>query len=140
MNSQSLTLVCRGHNRASFGSVTEHVQLSTKKLKKIEEKEVDMDTIIPIFLLPYFDIGSHWLMEIIQLLYNGGDRSKVDQSNLNTALEMCNEQVDVENNASVPGYKKMADWDSPRIIQTHCFKDLLPPQVWQKKTKVYTQA
>lgn len=101
-----------------------------KDLKQFQVRHDD------VFVISYPKSGSHWLMEIIQLLYNGGDRSKVDQSNLNTALEMCNEQVDVENNASVPGYKKMADWDSPRIIQTHCFKDLLPPQVWQKKTKV----
>ena len=74
-------------------------------------------------------------MEILELLHHDAQADKIDRSNLDTALEIGLCRVDQPETA-IPGYKKMETWSSPRIILTHCFEHLLPPQVWQKKVKV----
>lgn len=82
--------------------------------------------------------GSHWVMEIIQLLLNDAQPDKVDRSNIDTALEitLCNPGAQESNPQAIPGYKQAEGWKSPRVILTHCFEHLLPLQVWTKKPKV----
>ncbi|XP_072024271.1 sulfotransferase 2A1-like [Amphiura filiformis] len=94
---------------------------------ELQEFEVRDDD---VFIISVPKSGSHWMIEIVQLLHNDAQADKVDRSNLDTALETRLGE------GTLPGYKKAVSWNSPRVILSHCHAHLLPRQVWQKKPKV----
>ncbi|XP_072036597.1 sulfotransferase 1C2-like isoform X2 [Amphiura filiformis] len=89
-----------------------------------------------IFVIAYPKSGSHWLMDIINLLQNNAENDHINPSYLDTTLELRKDNLQTTQGTSLPGYQTIPTWKSPRIILTHCFAEFLPPQVWEKHPKV----
>ncbi|XP_072019020.1 sulfotransferase 1 family member D1-like [Amphiura filiformis] len=98
-----------------------------------------------IFFVAYPKSGTHWISEIIKLIVNSGDPTKIDRSGsyMTTSLAITLANIDLATMrgnsqkiaASPAGYEIIDGWDSPRIIGTHMHERHMPPDVWKKKAK-----
>ena len=89
--------------------------------------------------LKFSPLGTHWLVEIINLIVNGGDPSKMERSHMVTGLELSIADMvnpDAITRETPPGYKLIDSWESPRVIPTHLDQRIFPPDAWKKKAKV----
>ena len=88
---------------------------------------------------PKFQIGTHWIFEIVSLIVHGGDPSKIERSHMVVGLEMSIMNMtnpDAITQETPPGYKVVDTWESPRVVATHLDQRLFPPDAWKKKAKV----
>ncbi|XP_072051234.1 sulfotransferase 1C2-like [Amphiura filiformis] len=99
-------------------------------LKTFQVREDD------VFIVTFPKSGTHWLMEIVYLVMTNGDMDKINRYMMEQGLEftMCAGPSEVPK--TKPGYKHMEEWESPRVMMSHLMHRFLPPQIWEKKTKV----
>lgn len=110
-------------------------QLKTiEQLKTFDVRDDD------VFVITYPKSGTHWIMEIVHLIYNNGDKSKIDRSKMSNTIDLtfCAHPSQLESTPS--GLDLMVNWSSPRIILCHAHECFLPPQVFEKKVKVIYMA
>ncbi len=87
--------------------------------------------------------GTHWIFEIVSLIINEGDPSKIERSHMVTGLEMSAGSLDLKTVLDPEaiakekvGYDVVEGWTSPRVIPSHLNARHLPPDVWKRKAKV----
>ena len=87
--------------------------------------------------------GTHWIFEIVSLIVNGGDPSKIDRSRMVTALEVTMANLNMKNVSdseaisAVPAAYEIVDgWTSPRVIMSHIHERHVPSDIWKRKRKV----
>ncbi|XP_072021875.1 sulfotransferase 1B1-like [Amphiura filiformis] len=122
----------------SFPPIVKASTLDALKTWKVREDD--------IFFVAYPKSGTHWISEIIKLIVNSGDPTKIDRSGsyMTTSLAITLANIDLATMrgnsekiaASPAGYEIIDSWDSPRIIGTHMHERHMPPDVWKKKAKV----
>ena len=103
-----------------------------------------INTVTESFCCESFFSGTHWIYEIVNLIMNGGDASKIDRSKMvklfELSLDINADIKDVHDVDAIPnwpvGYKEMENWESPRIISSHLHERFFPPDAWKKKVKV----
>lgn len=108
----------------------------TQQPKTIEELKTFEVRDDDVFLITYPKSGTHWIGEIVNLIYNNGDKSKMDRSRMKDTIDLtiCAHPSQLATTPS--GLDLMVKWSSPRIIFCHAHKCFLPPQVFEKKVKV----
>ena len=87
--------------------------------------------------------GTHWIFEIVSLIVNEGDPSKIERSHMVTGLEVSLGSLDLKTAFDLEaiakekvGYEAVDGWTSPRVIPTHLNERHFPPDVWKRKAKV----
>ncbi|XP_038047818.1 sulfotransferase family cytosolic 1B member 1-like [Patiria miniata] len=89
-----------------------------------------------IYMVTFPKSGTHWLGEIIDYVMSEG-RDDFDRTNMSAVLEITMEADPSKFASATPGYKILETMASPRIMGTHCLPNLLPPQVMDKKPKMF---
>ncbi|KAJ8032512.1 Sulfotransferase family cytosolic 1B member 1 [Holothuria leucospilota] len=94
-----------------------------------------------IFICTYPKSGTHWMQELVHLILNDGDPTKLTHSHRRIVMEAI-ERTDVELGClatGTPNFELMSEDPSPRVFTTHLRKDLLPEQIWKRRSKVTFQ-
>ncbi|KAJ8024255.1 Sulfotransferase family cytosolic 1B member 1 [Holothuria leucospilota] len=89
-----------------------------------------------VFIVTYPKSGTHWMQEIVHLIFADGHSDRVTANERRIVVEM----VDVKSPdlvpQGVPGFRLMKDSPSPRVFSTHVQCPLLPEQIWKKRCRV----
>ncbi|KAJ8031411.1 Sulfotransferase 1C2A [Holothuria leucospilota] len=89
-----------------------------------------------VYLVTYPKSGTHWILEIVQLIMAGGDAQKTNRDLMATILEITFAPSPEKLKQSIPGYKIYEKLSSPRIMVSHIPEPLCPPQWFTKNAKI----
>lgn len=91
-----------------------------------------------IFICTYPKSGTHWMQELVHLILNDGDPTKLTHNHRRVVMEAI-DRTDVELGClatGTPNFELMSEDPSPRVFTTHLRKELLPQQIWKKRCPV----
>ncbi|XP_038058380.1 sulfotransferase 1A1-like [Patiria miniata] len=94
-----------------------------------------------VWVTTYPKSGSHWVMEIVNLILADGNEQTIDRSQQSVPAEFDFTEANLGSGPGprpkpVPQYKEMLTWKAPRVIMTHVTEELMPAQIYQGKGKV----
>ncbi|XP_077989338.1 sulfotransferase 1C4-like [Glandiceps talaboti] len=99
-------------------------------LKNFEVREDD------VFIATYPKSGTTMMQEMLSLIYNDCDVSKIKDVPLYLRMPFLENDIVTPDGKMVPVYPMVNQMPSPRVIKTHLPYELTPPKVFEKKVKV----
>lgn len=108
---------------------------SPEFIDEFEEMELRDDD---IFVVTYPKGGTHWMLEIVQLILFDGQADKVDAENRRGVIENSNVKIPLPHIKAEagPNLRQLKYAPSPRVLATHSPCLLLPRQLGEKCCKV----
>ncbi|XP_071800992.1 sulfotransferase 1A1-like isoform X1 [Asterias amurensis] len=92
-----------------------------------------------VWVTTYPKAGTHWVMEIVNLILVKGNEDKANRAQQSSPVEFDPFQPGrrpLPPNSPGPQYKAMKQWKAPRVIMTHLKEEMMPSQIYQGKGKV----
>ncbi|XP_072050427.1 sulfotransferase 1B1-like [Amphiura filiformis] len=99
-----------------------------ERMKNYETREDD------VWIVTYPKAGTHWIREIVSLIYVDGEVEAIDRNEYCRPLEFGDMLIDKQPRPS--SYPSSQSFKSPRTLVTHIPEDLLPRQIKEGKGKV----
>ena len=85
-------------------------------------------------------LGTHWVTEMLSLIYANGKVDDVDRDQTGGALEFgdfhAGTAIQAREERPAPTYVQAQTWKSPRVITSHVLEEFLPQQLKEGKGKV----
>ncbi|PIK55002.1 putative amine sulfotransferase-like [Apostichopus japonicus] len=102
-------------------------------VEEFEAMEVREDD---VFIVTYPKSGTHWMQEMVHLIFADGQPEKVTANERRLVVEMADVRSPELVSETDPGFRLMKDLPSPRVFSTHVVCPLLPRMIWQKQCKM----
>ncbi|XP_072018878.1 sulfotransferase 1A1-like [Amphiura filiformis] len=113
--------------------------VSEEVVKALTDYDVRDDD---VWVTTYPKAGTHWTVEIVNLVMKDGHEEKIDRTKQPGPMEFDFAQPGTKNPESlpplmrVPQYERAKDWPSPRVLMTHLPEHMMPKQIYEGKGKV----
>ncbi|XP_002733634.1 sulfotransferase 1C2-like [Saccoglossus kowalevskii] len=101
---------------------------SIKALKDFEVRDDD------VYIVTYPKAGTTFILEIVDAIMHRGDIDAIKGKKMEDKLNLL--ELGPAPGIDVATYKKVTTWKSPRQLQTHLPRDLMPPQLFTKKPRI----
>ena len=121
--------------------------ISSSGAHPIEHRRVDTGKLIErimcmnighIILFSFPPPGTHWVVEIANLIFANGNVDEVNRAQQSYPVEFEPSQPGRPKHrimSPIPQYKAMTEWKAPRVTMTHLPEEMMPSQIYQGKGK-----
>ncbi|KAJ8032034.1 Estrogen sulfotransferase [Holothuria leucospilota] len=89
-----------------------------------------------VWLIGYNKSGTHWMNEVMQLIFTEGDPSKLDHRHRRDILEITEVTDLCMVDKMEPTVEFVKTDPSPRVLKTHLRPEHLPKETWVKKIPI----
>lgn len=89
-----------------------------------------------VLLLGYNKSGTHWMNEVIHLIFRDGDPTNMDHTQRRDCLELTEVSDFSTRNGRKSNIEIVETDPSPRVLKTHLRPYFLPDETWTKKVPV----
>ncbi|XP_072025593.1 sulfotransferase 6B1-like [Amphiura filiformis] len=113
--------------------------VSERVVKALKDYDVRDDD---IWVTTYPKAGTHWAVEIVNLVLADGHEENIDRTKQPKPMEFDITQPGAKppehlpSHMRIPTYERGKDWPSPRVFMTHLPEHMMPKQIYQGKGKI----